>query len=56
MKIFNMIQFAEMFNDFQIVQTLSGKLSWSLDNETRELEGQIGENVNLILEGGYEDG
>ncbi len=27
--LFNMIQFAETFSDFQIVQTVSGQLSWS---------------------------
>jgi len=54
--LFNMTQFAEMFNDFQIVRTLSAQLSWSLNNEARELKEQIGENVTLILEEGYENG
>jgi predicted nuclease of restriction endonuclease-like (RecB) superfamily len=31
--LFNMLRFAEVFPDFQIVQTLSGKLSWSHVNQ-----------------------
>jgi DUF1016 N-terminal domain len=27
--VFNMVRFAEVFEDFNIVQTLSGQLSWS---------------------------
>lgn len=31
--LFNMLRFAELFPDFQIVQTLSGQLSWSQVNQ-----------------------